>query len=185
MRGFGVAELGAQNGDSPSNQPAGEAVDQHQQHFMGKGAVRLSGVALFENDLRLRRVAEQRARNVIQDDAVEAQSAIQCLGQALAIQHRVAQQGKAARLHAAGILPEEFIVQGQRHPPPQFPVVLDRNPGLRHMQQAWIQPGPKQQLVGIEVSRPHAFKRRGDETDGDRAGFRPRELGDAFRTQRD
>ena len=81
------------------------------------------------------------------------------------------QHGKAAGLHAPGILAEELIVERSRDRAPQRPVMLRGDARLGHLQQTRGEPDVRQQLIGIQVAPTDALQRCRDEANGDGSGF--------------
>ena len=152
VRRLRIAEFRAQDRDAPPDQPARDAIEQHEQEFMGKHPLTGAGNALMQHDARLLGIALDAAGDVVQDQRIEAQAAIQRLAQSFAAQHRVTQHRETSRFHAPGILAEKLIIEGGGDRAPQRPVVLRRNARLRHLQQARREADVRQQLVGVQIA---------------------------------
>ena len=98
-------------------------MQQHQQHFVGKFSMRRRR-PIVQYQFGVGPDPLKLGINVIEDERVETQAALQGATQIPAADQGVAHQGEAAGFHAARILPEELVIQGLRDQAPQGAVML-------------------------------------------------------------
>jgi hypothetical protein len=119
MVGPRVGEAHLVQHEAPPDQPAQQAVGQHQKGLVGEAAVGRVGDAVVQAQLGPRALHHQLARHLVQEDREAAQDALDGALHRRAGDDGLAHQGIAAHLHAAAVQAEELVVQRPAHRQPQ------------------------------------------------------------------
>jgi hypothetical protein len=155
--------------EAPPDQPAQQAVGQHQEGLVGEAAVGRVGDAVVQAQLGPRALHHQLARHLVQKDREAAQDALDGALHRRAGDDGLAHQGIAAHLHAAAVQAEELVVQGPAHRQPQGREGRGRHPRMGHAQPLGRDAGGGQ---GLQLGRRRQLgHRRTDEVHRDRVLF--------------
>ncbi|MCY1292408.1 hypothetical protein D9M70_416330 [compost metagenome] len=122
-----AAQVDGEDRDAPADQPAGQAVHHQPQGEAGKGTLRRA-VAFVEDDRGEPLLARQARRQAVEDQAEEAQRAVQRRLQAGFVDRRAGHEVEAAGLHPPRVHGEELVVQLPRQAQPEPRVGQAGNP---------------------------------------------------------
>ena len=127
----------------------------------------------MQDDSRLLGVTLARTGDIVQDERIETQAAVQAHEpKVLQLKTEWHSMAKLPAFMRRESWPKNSSSRAERNGAPERAVVLRRNPRLGHLQQARGQTHLRQQFVRIQVASADTLQRCGDEANGDGPRFR-------------